>query len=354
MIRRKLRSLLIVSSAAAALFLAGCGSDTAESTQNAVSAQEETAQISAEDEADETGTGTADANDSESANSSSDAAASYSADISLVSTPEYAGEPYIEINDNIPYFTDEEKTTDVFETYSDLDALGRCGTAYANICRELMPTEERGDISSIYPTGWDNNPYDFVDGQYVYNRCHLIGYQLAAENANEKNLITGTRYMNVEGMLPFENMVADYVKETDGHVLYRITPLFDGNNLVASGVLMEAWSVEDDGDGICFCVYCFNVQPGVSIDYATGENRADGTYTASGESTSSEEAAETSSDASQSSESSTYILNTNTKKFHLPACSSVDDMNDSNKEEFNGDRETLIGEGYSPCQRCNP
>ncbi len=192
--------------------------------------------------------------------------------IDLDSIPDYEEDPYIEINDNIPYFTDDEITTDVFEEYSELDSLGRCGVAYANICQELMPTEKRQSIGTIKPTGWQIAKYDFVDGKYLYNRCHLIGFQLAGENANEKNLITGTRYMNVDGMLPFENMVADYVKETDNHVLYRVTPLFDGNNLVASGVEMEAYSVEDDGEGICFNVYVYNVQPGVVIDYATGDN----------------------------------------------------------------------------------
>lgn len=192
--------------------------------------------------------------------------------IDLDSIPDYDEDPYVEINDNIPYFTDDEITTEVFEEYSELDSLGRCGVAYANICQELMPTEKRQSIGMIKPTGWQIAKYDFIDGKYLYNRCHLIGFQLAGENANEKNLITGTRHMNVDGMLPFENMVADYVKETDNHVLYRVTPLFEGDNLVASGVEMEAYSVEDDGEGICFNVYVYNVQPGVIIDYATGDN----------------------------------------------------------------------------------
>ena len=163
-------------------------------------------------------------------------------------------------------------TSESFEYYSDLDELGRCGTAYSSVGTDLMPTEKRGSISKVKPSGWQVSKYDFVDGKYLYNRCHLIGYQLTAENANEKNLITGTRYLNVDGMLPFENLVADYVKETENHVLYRVTPVFEGNNLVASGVLMEAESVEDAGDGVEYCVYVYNVQPGVEIDYATGEN----------------------------------------------------------------------------------
>lgn len=186
---------------------------------------------------------------------------------------DYSGKPYIEINGNNPYFTEEDYTTSAFEYYSDLDSLGRCGVAYANVCEEIMPTEERGEIGSVKPSGWQTIRYNgVVDGNYLYNRCHLIGYQLAGENANEENLITGTRYLNVEGMLPFENMVADYVQETGNHVLYRVTPDFEGDNLVASGVFMEAYSVEDNGDGVSFCVYCYNVQPGISIDYKTGNS----------------------------------------------------------------------------------
>ena len=194
--------------------------------------------------------------------------------VDLAAIPAYSGEPYAVVNGNIPYFTASDLTNESFEYYSDLDDLGRCGTAYSSVGTDLMPTEKRGSISKVKPTGWQIAKYDFVDGKYLYNRCHLIGYQLTAENANEKNLITGTRYLNVDGMLPFENLVADYVKETDNHVLYRVTPVFEGNNLVASGVLMEAESVEDRGDGVEYCVYVYNVQPGVVIDYATGENHA--------------------------------------------------------------------------------
>ena len=223
-------------------------------------------------------------------------------------------EAYIKVNGNVPRFSDEEKkTAAAFENYSDLDALGRCGVAFACVGKETMPTEERGPIGSIKPSGWHSVKYDFVDGKYLYNRCHLIGYQLTAENANEKNLITGTRYLNTKGMLPFENMVADYVKETGNHVLYRVTPVFEGKNLVASGVYMEAYSVEDDGDGICFYVYVFNRQPGVKIDYLTGDSVADGTVeSASGETTSAEK-----------EETKTYVLNISNGKFHLPDCDSV-------------------------------
>lgn len=191
----------------------------------------------------------------------------------LAMVPEFTDQPYVVINNNNPFFTDEEKaTTDTFEFYSELDSLGRCGMALANVCKELMPTAERESIGQVKPTGWQTAKYDHVDGKYLYNRCHLIGFQLTGENANEKNLITGTRYMNVDGMLPFENMIDDYVDETENHVLYRVTPVFEGEELVARGALMEAYSVEDEGEGICFNVYVYNNQPGVVIDYATGES----------------------------------------------------------------------------------
>lgn len=192
--------------------------------------------------------------------------------ILLEEIPPFDGTPYVEINENLPDFDETDYTTESFESYSDLDALGRCGTAFANVGTDLMPRQERGPIGEVKPSGWHTVKYDCVDGKYLYNRCHLIGYQLTGENANEKNLITGTRYLNVEGMLPFENMVNDYVEATGNHVLYRVTPVYEGDNLVAGGVLMEGWSVEDRGEGICFCVYVYNCQPGVEIDYATGES----------------------------------------------------------------------------------
>ena len=192
--------------------------------------------------------------------------------VDLSTIPEYTDSPYFEINDNEPVFTDEELDSDVFESYSSLDKLGRCGTAYAMLGRELMPTEGRGDIHFIKPTGWHHSEYDFVDGLSLYNRSHLIAFKLAGENANEKNLITGTRYMNATGMLMFEDMVSDYIYRTRNHVLYRVTPIFYGNEMVARGVHMEAQSVEDDGEGVSFNVYCYNVQPGVLIDYANGDN----------------------------------------------------------------------------------
>ena len=187
--------------------------------------------------------------------------------------PDFSGEPYVAINGNIPFFVEEEYTTESYEYYSELDELGRCGVTMACIGQDIMPTEDRGEIGSVKPSGWHSVKYDCVEGKYLYNRCHLIGFQLAGENANKKNLITGTRYLNVEGMLPFENMVADYVQETGNHVLYRVTPIFEGDNLVATGVCMEGWSVEDNGEEICFCVFAYNAQPGIVIDYATGESR---------------------------------------------------------------------------------
>lgn len=181
---------------------------------------------------------------------------------------------YTVVNNNIPYFSEDEMNEGVFETYSSLDELGRCGVAFANICQEIMPTEPRGEIGSVQPSGWHTIRYDdLIDGNYLYNRCHLIGYQLAGENANECNLITGTRFLNTEGMLPFENMVADYVQETGNHVLYRVTPDFQGNELVARGVQMEAYSIEDNGAGICFNIYAYNIQPGIIIDYSTGDSQ---------------------------------------------------------------------------------
>lgn len=256
----------------------------------------------------------------------------------------YQGEPYVVINDNNPDFTEADMTTVSFESYGELDVLGRCTTAFANIGKDLMPAEKRGSIGEVKPTGWQTAKYDNVDGKYLYNRCHLIGYQLTGENANEKNLITGTRYLNVDGMLPFENMVADYIKETNNHVLYRVTPVFSGDNLVASGVQMEAESVEDNGDGILFNVYCFNAQPGIAIDYATGDSHQDDSIVA---------------DASKSTTAAeanvqTYVLNTNTKKFHKESCNSAKSMDASNKKIYTGSRQEIIDMGYEACGVCKP
>ena len=316
-------------------------------------------------------------------------------DISQI--PAYDGSPYIEINDNKPSFSAEELTTESFEYYSDLDNLGRCGAAYANVGPETMPDEERGPIGEIHPSGWQiANYHDLIDGNYLYNRCHLIAYSLSGENANEKNLITGTRYLNTEGMQPFELEVLEYIRSTGNHVLYRVTPVFEGDNLVASGVLMEGMSVEDHGKEVSFHVFVYNVQPGVIIDYSTGDNRLDLNYEYAGEDSDPEEmvrgynqgeedtdsgyedsdedtdpadAAEKdgeteSADVEKSDEEidsageevseNSYVLNTNTHKFHRPYCSSVDDMKDKNKLISNESREEIIQQGYKPCARCNP
>lgn len=355
------RTSLLALLSAAMIMLSGCGStdavqSNADSTQSQISSSYT-----------ETDTATT---DSESQASSSDGligAGSTAQSVTLSDIPAYSGEPYVAINNNVPFFSDSDLKTTSWETYSDLDSLGRCGTAYANVGQDIMPTEKRGSIGQVKPTGWHTVKYDNVDGKYLYNRCHLIGYQLTAENANEKNLITGTRYLNVTGMLPFENMVADYVKETNNHVLYRVRPIFEGDNLVANGVLMEAKSVEDNGEGVEFNVFCYNVQPGISIDYATGDSSADSSEeTASSSSSSSSAASSTvtaapapktevsNSTSSSSGVSSTYILNTNKKRFHTPDCSSVKQMKDANKKEFSGSRDELIAEGYVPCKKCNP
>lgn len=264
--------------------------------------------------------------------------AARSENIALEEIPEYSGQPYVEINGNVPEL--EEEAEESYETYSPLDELGRCGTAEANVGTDTMPTKEREGIGQVKPSGWHTVKYDHVDGKYLYNRCHLIGYQLTAENVNEENLITGTRYMNVEGMLPFENMVADYVKETGNHVQYRVTPVYEGDNLVASGVQMEARSVEDAGEGISYNVFVYNVQPGVEIDYATGESR---------------ESTDAGADSrSEDGQKETYILNTNTKKFHRPSCSSAEEISAKNRQEFTGTKEEVTAQGYEACQRCRP
>ena len=303
--------------------------------------------------------------------------------VSLDAIPAYDGKAYVAVNNNEPFFTDSDMTTTAFENYSDLDSLGRCGVAYANICKDIMPTEERGKIGMIKPSGWHTVKYDVIKDRYLYNRCHLIGYQLAGENANPKNLITGTRYLNVEGMLPFENLVADYVNNTGNHVLYRVTPMFSGSNLVANGVLIEAKSVEDNGGGILFNVYCYNVQPGVGINYENGDSWLDGTTpqqsaqtdtpqnegsqssagsgagasagdsgsssstTGSASSGSDSSAAENSAADSSNSETMVHITATG-KKYHRADCRTLK----------KSDTEVTLDEaksmGLSPCGICNP
>lgn len=273
--------------------------------------------------------------------------------------PAYEGNPYVYVNDGEPAFTAEERAaTPGTERYGELDEKGRCTTTFAVVGTETMPTEERGSIGEVKPTGWQIAKYDFVDGKYLYNRCHLLGFQLTGENANTSNLITGTRYMNVDGMLPFENAVADYVHATGNHVLMRVTPVFDGDEMLARGVHMMAESVEDGGDGVSFNVFVYNVQPGVVIDYATGDNMhadnatplpdvsgapEDGSLAETGESGPAEDKG-----------LADYVLNTNSKKFHVPGCASVKQMKDANRSDVKDTRENILNQGYDPCKRCNP
>lgn len=262
------------------------------------------------------------------------------------SVPEWDGEhAWVELNGNIPMFdTADLARTDAFETYSDLDSLGRCGTAYANICTELQPTEARGEIGNVRPSGWHTVKYnDLISGNYLYNRCHLIGFQLAGENANEKNLITGTRYLNIDGMLDFENMVDDYVEETGNHVLYRVTPWFRDGELVCRGLTMEAYSVEDQGEGVRFFVWAYNNQPGVVIDYATGESRrADGRDQSDVE------------DEMENGPVQAFVLNTKTGKFHRPECQYAESMAAVNRLELEQSLGAMLQAGYSPCGSCHP
>lgn len=331
MIYRKIMRIIVAASAAAMLFT-GCASGTTSEPLDTIASSSEIIQ--------ETSTP---GQDAETNNSSEETVGNQQGSEVLAEEflveMEGSTEPYVEINGNVPFFSEQEFTQEPFEQYADLDDLGRCGQAYANICEDIMPTEERGEIGMVKPTGWHTVKYDCVDGNYLYNRCHLIGYQLAGENANEKNLITGTRYMNVEGMLPFENMVDDYVEETGNHVLYRVTPYYIGNNLLAHGVLMEAASVEDSL--IQFCVYVPNNQPDITIDYSTGDSSYNG-----------ETVAEEESAVQPQQGDQTYILNNNSMKYHLPDCSSVDKMSEKNKEEYNGNTEYLESIGYEPCKNC--
>ena len=270
--------------------------------------------------------------------------------------PAYAGAKAIALENNNPCFAPEEITTVSYEVYGELDALGRCTVAQACIGLDLMPTEERGEIGQIKPTGFVQNKYPGLvksDPAYLYNRCHLIGYQLSGENANEKNLITGTRYLNEDGMLPYENLVAEYVKTTGNHVMYRVTPVFEGNNLLATGVQMEAWSVEDAGTGVCFNVFCYNVQPGVTINYADGESTG-ALFTGTEPANSANQNAPRQGEFIEPAADVTYVININSGKFHRPECSSVRDMQQHNRRDFTGTREELLDRGYIPCGKCRP
>lgn len=283
---------------------------------------------------------------------------------------------YIEIDGNVPSFTVDDATTDAFQSFSPLDWLGRCGTAYACLGPETLPTDVRGDISEIHPSGWVQNFYDFIEGESLYNRSHLIAHCLSGQDANEQNLITGTRHFNADVMEPIEAMVLDYIERTGNHVLYRVTPVFEGDELVARGVQIEALSMEDGSQGVSLNVFLRNIQPGVAIDYATGDNWADEAATAdswsssaasSGLSTSASAGAaalapiSTAATTSQANDASTgtpatvtYVVNKNTGKFHYPSCSSVPKIKAKNRMDSNQTRDELIAQGYVPCKNCNP
>lgn len=278
-----------------------------------------------------------------------------------IDVPYYSGKPYVEINNNVPLFTDEETSIETLNThleeyqksndtigtlefYSNLDSLGRCQEAYAYVGPETLPTTKRGDIGSVKPTGWQSVKYpEQIKDNYLYNRCHLIAYELSAENANKSNLVTGTRYMNIDGMLNFENITRQYIDDTYNHVLYRVTPIFAGNDLVCKGVLMEAYSIEDEGNGLQWCVFAYNVQPKIAIDYTTGDSWLSDDITV-----------ETTAAAEYNTAESTYILNTNSKTIHNPDCSSVNKISDKNKEEYTGTIQELQSNGYKPCGICKP
>lgn len=261
-----------------------------------------------------------------------------STDAAQYDIPPYSGEPYVSINGGKAYFDPEDMTTEPFEWYCEHDEDGRCGPAYANICTELMPSSERGNISSVSPSGWNNVKYDIIPQKWLFNRCHLIGFQLAGENANAKNIITGTTYMNVSGMLPFENEVAEYVKETNNHVLYKVTPVYDYDNPIANGVFMEAYSVEDKGEGVNFNVYCYNVQPGIYIDYSTGESRAmaGGEYALH---------------PTRLPETD-YVVIVSEGTFHKSYCYTIDKYDETEWIRVMGEREELTDRGYRPCEIC--
>ncbi|MBR0086441.1 MAG: DNA/RNA non-specific endonuclease [Lachnospiraceae bacterium] len=263
--------------------------------------------------------------------------------------PEWTGTPYTALNGNFPFFETSDLKPESYEIYYALDDLGRCTLADAVVGRDLQPTEKRGDISLIRPTGWHTDKYSFVNGQNLYNRCHLIAYYLTAENANERNLVTGTRYMNEDGMNSFENLVGDYVKETGNHVRYRVTPVFTGENLICDGLIVEGWSIEDEGDDICFCVFCYNLQPGVHIDYLTGDN-----YAENGEETLPSQTSAADFPTTEEDIIGDYVLNKNSHRFHLPSCDGAVSMSKKNREEYSGSRNALILDGYKPCPRCNP
>ena len=388
-------SLVVVSLIALLMatgLLTSCGGLSSRSMKDAFAGSSSSSSVSASAEGASASSSSSTANASKTSSASSGAldasSASHAADsvkppsIKLADRPAYNGKPSAEVHGNSPFFDAADAARGQFEDYAPLDSLKRCGSAFALVSRETMPTEERGSIGMIQPSGWQTARYDWVDGKYLFNRCHLIAYQLAGENDNERNLITGTRTLNTLGMQPYEDRVASYVNRTGNHVLYRVTPLYEGDDLVARGVLMEAQSVEDSGAGVRFCAWCYNVEPGVDIDYATGKSQAaanapeiaaavaaggvaaasvgapDGNEAAAEEPASNEAPAIEEEPAPepepQAVNTQTYVLNTNTHKFHYPHCSSVRDMAERKKQFIDANRDDIIASGYQPCQRCNP
>lgn len=364
----KLKSLLSILCLIAVLFssFAGCDSEKiSETTTEIIEITEESTTLAKpkEDASDASEAEKAEDKTTEKENQKVNKPESVGDDNSKVvlsEIPSYSGRAYVVINENIPSFNKYELTTKGYETYASIDSLGRCGGAVASCGREIMPKpdEERGSISSVKPSGWVQAQYDCVSGKYLYNRCHLLGWQLSAENANKRNLITGTRYMNTEGMLPFENMVADYIRETNNHVAYRVTPIYNGSDLVASGVQMEAYSVEDEGEGICFNIYCYNVQPGVKIDYTTGRSWSDGNKVETTKKPIVVAPVETTKKVVEETKNSvsydTYVYSSKSDKFHYPDCRYAKTIKAENYCEYTGDRQGMINKGYSPCKNCSP
>ncbi len=353
--RKRARKVLLTLLLAAAMTftLAGCGgssSGSGSSSSNSTQSESQSksnSQSSAAEKAE-------DAVSAIAASASGSSAGKSSGAVVLSKIPKYSGSPYVKLNHNKPAFKTSQLIKRSYEKYGSLDSLGRCTTCIANVSRSTMPTAPRGSIGMIKPTGWHTIRYSFVDGKYLYNRCHLIGYQLTGENANSRNLITGTRYMNVDGMEPFESEIAQYVKSTGNHVLYRVTPVFKGSDLLAHGVHMESESVEDHGSGIKFNIYCYNVEPGTKLNYTNGNSRAtNGESGTSGGSTATNTESSTSGSTNDNARHY-YVVNVNTGVFHLPSCSSAARTLPKNKRTMRVKRSLLISQGYRPCKICNP
>ena len=331
----------------ACISFTGCDFLGSEEKDQATSSQQ--SKDSAQSESDKSDSDQSESDQSDSQESDSNQMAD-GHEIILENIPDWNGEPSIEINDGEPAFTDSESDTIKDQNQDDLsslDDLGRCGNVTACVSEDTMPEGSRGSIGMIKPAGWHLVKYDFIDGKYLYNRCHLIGWQLTGEGAEERNLITGTRYLNVEGMLPYENQVADYVRDTGSTVAYRVEPVYSGDDLLARGVHIEAKSIEDNGSDLSINVYCYNVQPNIDIDYETGDSQLD-------KEAATTESGEDSSAGSGDASESTYILNTNTKRYHLEGCRSLSQMKNKNKRTFHGSKKKLKEMGYAPCGNCNP